>query len=108
MKEYAGAEPTKMFWPIYLLSRQSENEYIVNGNGDLVDFFEKFDIKLDIGEEYTSNSIGGFVCEYLGLLPNKGASFIFKNLKLEILDIYRHRIQNIKVTILPPKKEDNE
>ena len=89
-------------------SRQSENEYIVNGNGDLVDFFEKFDIKLDIGEEYTSNSIGGFVCEYLGLLPNKGASFIFKNLKLEILDIYRHRIQNIKVTILPPKKEDNE
>ena len=89
-------------------SRQSENEYIVNGNGDLVDFIEKFDIKLDIGEEYTSNSIGGFVCEYLGLLPNKGASFIFKNLKLEILDIYRHRIQNIKVTILPPKKEDNE
>ena len=30
------------------------------------------------------------------------------NTKLEILDIYRHRIQNIKVTILPPKKEDNE
>lgn len=87
-------------------NKQSESEYIVNGNGDLKDFFEKFEITLDDDEEYTSNSIGGFVCEFLGLLPNKGASFIFKNLKLEILDIYRHRIQNIRVTILPPKQNE--
>lgn len=87
--------------------KQNDNEYIVNGNGDLKDFFEKFEITLDEDEEYTSNSIGGFICEYLGLLPNKGASFIFKNLKLEILDMYRHRIKNIRVNILP-KEEDKE
>ena len=89
-------------------TKQAENEYIVNGNGDLDDFFDKFNIKLDDGEEYSSNSIGGFVCEYLGLLPNKGASFVFKNLKLEILDIYRHRIQNIKVTIIKTKNNKGE
>ncbi|MBQ7602797.1 MAG: HlyC/CorC family transporter [Clostridia bacterium] len=86
--------------------KQNDDEYIVNGNGDLKDFFEKFEITLDEGEEYSSNSIGGFICEYLGLLPNKGASFIFKNLKLEILDIYRHRIKNIRVNILPKQDEE--
>lgn len=88
--------------------KQSNNEYIVNGNGELKKFFEQFDIKLDEDEEYTSNSIGGFICEYLGLFPNKGASFIFKNLKLEILDIYRHRIKNIRITILPRKEDEKD
>lgn len=89
-------------------TKQAENEYIVNGNSDLEDFFEKFNIVLDEDETYASNSVGGFVCEFLGLLPNKGASFIFKNLKVEVLDIYRHRIQNLKITILNKRKKTNQ
>lgn len=75
-----------------------EKTYIVKGNADLDEFFALFKVKIDIGKQIESNTVGGWVCEYLGLLPNKGVVFEYKRMKLEVLEIYRHRIYKLKVT----------
>lgn len=75
-----------------------EKTYIVKGNADLDEFFALFKVKIDIEKQIESNTVGGWVCEYLGLLPNKGVVFEYKRMKLEVLEIYRHRIYKLKVT----------
>lgn len=72
-------------------------EYLVFGNANLSDFFEFFKVKLALNEEYDSNTVGGWVCEFLEVFPSKGLSFEFKKLKIEVLEISRHRIKRIKV-----------
>jgi len=78
----------------------SEKEYIVKGSVDLDDFFDYFKIKKDKNVQYDANSVGGWVSEYLGLLPNKGVVFEYKKIKVEILEIVKHRIRKVKITKL--------
>ena len=89
-------------------SQISDTEYIINGNTEIEDFFEKFEIKLDKDEEYQSHSLGGFVCEYLGLFPNKGVVFNFHHIKIEVLELSRHRIKNVKVTLIDTTDDEED
>lgn len=74
-----------------------EGEYLVSGNAELTDFFEYFKVILGVDEKFESNTVGGWVCEYLELFPNKGITFEFRKLKIEVIEISKHRIRKIKV-----------
>jgi len=73
----------------------SDNEYIVECSENFEDFCEFFDLKA----ESDSISIGGWVMEQLGKIPEKGDSFAFENLNVVITETDSHRVSNIKVSV---------
>ena len=71
-----------------------ENVYDVDGSASFDDFCDFFEI-----EEETDNvSVGGWVTELLGKLPEVGDEVTFENLKLLVTEVDSHRVENIKVT----------
>ena len=71
-----------------------ENVYDVDGSASFDDFCDFFDIE----QESDNVSVGGFVTERLGKLPEVGDEVTFGNLKLEVTEVDSHRAENIKVT----------
>ncbi len=80
------------------IQKLDDKNYLVQGSADLEMFFDLFKIKVDNFDEIESNTVGGWICEYLGLLPNNGVAFEFKGLKIEVVENIRHRINKVKVT----------
>ncbi len=78
----------------------SENVYDVDGSASFDDFCDFFDIE----EESDNVSVGGWVTELLGKLPEVGDEVTFENLKLIITEVDSHRAQNIEVTRQNPEE----
>lgn len=70
--------------------------FLVNGNAELSEIFEYFKKPVPKAE---STTIGGWVCEYLGYLPKKDFSFEFNKMLFTVVEISKHRIKNLKVTL---------
>ena len=71
-----------------------ENVFDVDGSASFDDFCDFFEI-----EEETDNvSVGGWVTELLGKLPEVGDEVTFENLKLVVTEVDSHRVENIEVT----------
>lgn len=75
------------------------NTYKVDGSVNFEDFCEFFDVEA----ESESISVGGWVMEQLGKIPEEGDSFEYLNLKISILLTDSHRVALIKVV-----KTENE
>jgi len=71
-----------------------ENVYDVDGSASFDDFCDFFDIE----EESDNVSVGGWVTELLGKLPEVGDEVTFENLKLVVTEVDSHRVENIEVT----------
>ena len=69
---------------------------------DLVDFCEHFDITI----ESESVSLGGWIMEQLGKVPEENDSFEYSNLGMKILSTDYHRVQFIEVIELEESKVD--
>ena len=82
------------------IQKIDDKNFIVLGSVELETFFDFFKIKADNLEEIESTTVGGWICEHLGLLPNKGVSFEYQNVKIEVYENVRHRISKVKVTKL--------
>ena len=79
-----------------------ENTYLVKGDLDIEDLFDHFNIKLE--EEFDYNSTSAWVVDVLDKIPQKGDSFDYKNLHIEVSDVDTKRVIEIKVTV----NEENE
>lgn len=74
----------------------SDTEYKVSGDMELEDMLSLFDIKLsDIDSD--SITVGGFVFETLGTVPNKGECFERDGLKLTVIKVEDQRIHSVIV-----------
>lgn len=80
-----------------------ENTYLVDCSVSLEDFFDRFDI--DEGD-FESVSLGGWVMEQFDGIPNEGDSFEYENLMITVVETDNHRIEKVKVLILPPREEE--
>ena len=69
-------------------------EYIVEAKIPLDDFNEFFDVELKAQE---ATSLGGYILETLGEVPEKGKQFTSDKLEFRINDVVRHRIHNVVV-----------
>ncbi|MBQ7986639.1 MAG: HlyC/CorC family transporter [Clostridia bacterium] len=78
-----------------------ENVYDVDGSASFDDFCDFFDIE----EESDNVSVGGWVTELLGKLPEVGDEVTFGNLKMVVTDVDSHRVENIEVTCITPEEE---
>lgn len=70
-----------------------ENTFIIDCNMNLDDFCEEFDIET----ESDSVSVGGWVAEQIGNIPNVNDSFVFENLVVTVTATDSHRASVIKV-----------
>ena len=84
--------------------RQTEDgTYRVNASSNLDDFFEFFELIVD-GDEFDANTVGGWVSEQLGELPQVGKEFVFRNLKVSVTKSTRKKVIELKITILTEKE----
>lgn len=88
--EYDNDEPK--------IKKIDPNTYIIDGMLSIDDFSEFFNVKIE-SEDY--DTIGGFLIDYLGRIPeNTDENTIeYENLILKIIDIKEKRIEKIKVCI---------
>ena len=74
-----------------------EHVYQVDGGWSMDDFCEKFDIQT----ESQAVSVGGWAMEMLGRIPKKGDCFPYDHLEISISHTAEHRVESIRVTVLP-------
>ena len=87
------------------ISQISETEYKVLGStsvNDFCDFFELGDIDSD------SSTIGGWVMDMLGKVPNMGDKITYEFLQITVVKTEFRRITELKVIVLPRTDEDEE
>lgn len=77
-----------------LCRRIGEGCYEVSGDMDLDDLLELFDIP-EKEVETTSHSVGGWVTQTLGSIPEKGQRLDINGLTMRILDISEQRINKV-------------
>ena len=70
-----------------------ESTFIIDCNMNLDDFCEEFDIET----ESDSVSVGGWVAEQIGNIPDVNDSFTFENLVVTVTETDSHRAATIKV-----------
>ena len=70
-----------------------DKNFIIDCNMNLDDFCEEFDIKV----ESDSVSVGGWVAEQMGNIPDVNDSFTFENLIVTVTEVDSHRAATIKV-----------
>ena len=75
-----------------------ENVYLVDGNSNLKEMFEFFNMK-EYDESFDANTVSGFVTEFLGEIPVAGKTFEYKNLKIDVMKSTVKRVLQIKVTV---------
>lgn len=71
-------------------TKLKDGRYIISGDMDLSDLFEIFD--LNDNDEIESISVGGFIVEQLGTIPNINQSIQYKNLSITVKRIKNNRI----------------
>ena len=52
-------------------------------------------------------SLGGWVAEQLGKVPEEGACFQYDNLEIRVLSVDTHRVEEIEIHQLPKANEDD-
>ena len=80
------------------------NIYRVDCSANFEDFCEVFEIEA----ETESVSVGGWVMEQLGKMPEEGDAFTFENLDITITETDSHRVTKIKVYKNEPAEEPAE
>ncbi len=81
-----------------------ENTFIIDCGMNLDDFCEEFDIKV----ESDSVSVGGWVAEQIGNIPDINDSFTFENLLITVTQVDSHRADEIKVERKPLSDEEKD
>jgi CBS domain containing-hemolysin-like protein len=80
-----------------------DNVYLVSGSVTLDDFCEA----LDLDEiDSSCNSLGGWVQELVGDLPEEGVRCTYENLILVVSELEKQTVKSVTVTVMP--KEDEE
>ena len=90
------------------IQKVSDDTYLVDGSMDIDDINEELDTKL---ESETSETIGGFIIDILGEIPDEddiGKTVEFENYRFTIDSVNDRRIEQITMQILPIPDEEDE
>lgn len=81
---------------------RADGSYLLDGLLSIDEFKELFDIEtLSNEEEGNYHTLGGFVIESLGKIPQSGESFTSDGLQVEVVDMDSIRIDKVLVSPLP-------
>lgn len=76
------------------VTKISNSSYIVNGDINIFEMFEKLDLRYNDFES-GSNTVSGWVLETFEKIPDQGESFEYKNIKITVRTIYEQRIIDV-------------
>ena len=88
------------------MTKIDENTWLVDGLLDTDDFKKDLNIDALPNEERNHfQTMGGFITSYFGYIPKVGESFIWNELKFEVILMDRARVDQIRVTKLASPAE---
>lgn len=88
-------------------TKLDNNKFEVIGDMD----FDELPELLELDEKYFEtdcNSVGGWILENLGYIPENGCCFDYKDLNIEITDVSEQRINKLIITKKIKETEENE
>ena len=80
--------------------QDSEDTVIVDCSAELDDFFDRYDIEPDDEEGEMPQTVNGWLLMQFGNFPEKGESFEYKGIKVEVLETDAKRVVTVRVTKL--------
>jgi len=81
-----------------MIKQREDGSYLVDGSLAITQFKKHFDIKHLPGEEDDwYQTLGGFVMTHQGKIPRAGDQFEWNELKFEVLDMDRNRVDKLLV-----------
>lgn len=84
-----------------------EKTYLVEGDCDLGEMFELFDME-DIDDEYDVNTVSGWVIQNMNRIPHEKDIFVANNLFVTVMDADEKLVKSIKVQLLKKEEETDE
>ena len=91
-----------------IIDKVDENIYLVDGDVNLDDLHEELGVNL---ESETSETIGGFIIDMLGEIPDEsavGRIVAYENYELKIMAVQDRRIERVKIYILDKPAESTD
>jgi len=82
----------------------SDDTYVVNSIATVENFSREFDVNI----ESENVSIGGWVSEMIGKIPEEGDFFEYENLFIHVKSTENHRVSKIEVKVTPKPEEEEE
>lgn len=101
LEEILGEMPSTDELEEMQIVRREDGSWLVDGLITIDEFKEEFEID-DMPEEDRDhfNTLAGFIVSYLGHIPTTSESFIWEDLKFEVVDMDRVRVDKVLVTRL--------
>lgn len=87
------------------VEQRSDGSFVIDGDMPIGDFLEEFGLEED-DFDFDSETVGGWVTEYLEAFPQKGDSFDYEGLHVEVLSMDGLRVDKVQVSV--DKKEDGD
>lgn len=84
----------------------NETTYIVSSSCSLDDFFEAFSFSED-ADDYDSVTVGGWVMERLGEVPEVGSHFVFHDSEVYVVSMEKRHVKEIRIHLSKPLSSEN-
>ena len=88
--------------------QQSEDTWLVDCTVNIDDFCEFFELSRETEEEAESVSLGGWVMEQLGKVPEEGDAFSYEELDITVAETDFHRVSFVSVRCNKPLGVEEE
>lgn len=90
--------------------KREDGSWLIDATLPIGEFKEVINLDADLPHEGEADfqTLGGFVMTQFGRIPKAGDNFEWQNLRFEVLDMDRHRVDKVLVTIKPAANEDAE
>jgi putative hemolysin len=87
--------------PKWQAHKRADGSWLLDGQMPIADFEEMFDLEDLPGEDAEYHTLAGFVLSQLKHVPEPGESFEWNELRFEVMDMDRHRIDKVVVSRVP-------
>ncbi len=87
------------------IEKIGEKEYSVSGMANISKLIDELELKVD--EEPEAQTVGGFIMEELGKIPEAGDVFESLGLKIEVLSMEGKRVDSVHITDMREDESEN-
>lgn len=86
-----------------LFEKESADALVADGRLPIEDVEEALDVEFEEDDDF--GTLGGFVHKHLGRLAVKGDTFEAEGVRVQILEVERHRVKALRITRLPEAED---
>lgn len=87
-----------------LFKKVDDKTFIVSGDENVEDMYEKLD--LSAPDDTESTTVSGYITELMDKIPQTGEKLTLKNIEIEVTKASAKHVQEVKVTLLEKEEEE--